>query len=249
MSYEKAGVLPAQRQVNVPWQDYRSLPTVALIPLDLQVSTIAGGLGAMQVHQASVVTDGDGSRRGTVLFPAGTTATMELPGGALQPLSTLHVRATEYTVGPNGPSAMPATLPANSFYTYCVALTVDEAIAAQARTVRFNQPVVKYVDNFLGLAIGTTVPEGYYDRQKGQWVASDSGRVVQVFSVVDSQAILDVDGSGTAATPEALAALGITGTERLKLAELFAPGQSFWRVPIDHFTDWDSNWGRPAGRG
>ena len=105
---------------------------------------------------------------------------MELPGGATQSLNTLHVRATEYTIGPNGPSAMPATLPANSFYTYCVELSVDEAIAANARAVRFSQPVVKYVDNFLSLAIGTTVPEGYYDRQQAQWVASDNGRVVQV---------------------------------------------------------------------
>ena len=180
VSYEKSGLLPAQRQMNVPWQDYRSLPTVALIPLDPQVSTITAGAAAIQVHQGSVVTDSDGSRRATLLFPPGTTATMELPGGATQSLSTLHVRATEYTVGPNGPLAMPATLPPNSFYTYCVELSVDEAIAANARAVRFSQPVVKYVDNFLSLAIGTTVPEGYYDRQQGQWVASDSGRVVQV---------------------------------------------------------------------
>ena len=243
VSYEKTGLLPAHRQLNVPWQDYRSLPTVALIPLDTQVSTIAAGSGAVQVHQGSVVTDHDGSRRATLLFPPGTTATMELPSGATQSLNTLHVRATEYTVGPNGPSAMPATLPPNSFYTYCVELSVDEAIAANARAVRFSQPVVKYVSNFLGIGIGTTVPEGYYDEQQGQWVAADSGRVVQVLAIVDSQAILDVDGSGSAATPQALAALGITGTERLKLAELFAPGESFWRVPIDHLTKWDSNWG------
>jgi len=243
VNYEKTGLLPAHRQINVPWQDYRSLPTVALIPLDPQVSAITTGSGAMQIHQAGIVSDSDGSRRATLLFPAGTTATMELPGGTTQALGTLHVRATEYTVGPNGPLTMPATLPANSFYTYCVELSADEAIAAGARAVRFSQPVVKYLDNFLNLAIGTSVPEGYYDRQKGQWVASDNGRVVQVLSVVDSEAILDVDGSGVAATPAALTTLGITGPERLKLAELFAPGQSFWRVTIDHFTTWDRNWG------
>src|SRR5262249_55649905 len=163
---------------------------------------------------------------------------MELPDGGTQSLSTMQVRATEYTVGPNGPSAMPATLPANSFYTYCVELSVDEAISANALSVRFSQPVVKYIDNFLNVAIGTIVPEGYYDRRQAQWVASDSGRVVQVLAIVDSQAILDVDGSGAPATAETLAAMGITGTERLKLAELFAPGQSFWRVPVDHFTAW-----------
>jgi hypothetical protein len=30
--YEKAGVLPAQRQVNPSWQDFASVPDVALIP-------------------------------------------------------------------------------------------------------------------------------------------------------------------------------------------------------------------------
>ena len=243
VSYEKTGLLPAHRQLNVPWQDYRSLPTVALIPLDTQVTTITAGSGAVQVHQGSVVTDSDGSRRATLLFPPGTTATMELPGGATQSLSTLHVRATEYTVGPNGPSAMPATLPPNSFYTYCVEFSVDEAIAANARAVRFSQPVVKYVTTSWASESEPLFRKATTTGNKGNGWLRDSGRVVQVLAVVDSQAILDVDGNGAAATPQALAALGITGTERLKLAELFAPGESFWRVPIDHFSTWDSNWG------
>jgi hypothetical protein len=32
-----------------------------------------------------------------------------LPGGGTQALSTMHVRLTEYTVGANGPAAMPAS--------------------------------------------------------------------------------------------------------------------------------------------
>src|SRR5262249_57502196 len=51
------------------------------------------------------------------------------------------------------------------------------------------------------------------------------------------------EGSGGRESVEVLGGMGIAGTERLKLAELFAQGQSFWRVPVDHFTAWDSNWG------
>ena len=40
VNYAKAGFLPAQRQVEVPWQDYAWLPDVVLIPLDSQVTTI-----------------------------------------------------------------------------------------------------------------------------------------------------------------------------------------------------------------
>ncbi|HEX2518093.1 MAG TPA: DNRLRE domain-containing protein, partial [Castellaniella sp.] len=150
VNYQKDDLLGVQRQVKVPWQRYVWVPPVAMIPLDSQTSVISLGSSVSQVHQSSLVTDADGSRRATLLFPAGTTATMELPTGTSQLLSTLQVRATEYTVGPNGPLAMPATLPANSFYTYCVEFSVDEAMAAGARAVRFSQPVIKYVDNFLG---------------------------------------------------------------------------------------------------
>ena len=110
------------------------------------------------------MTDTDGSRRVIVVFPAGTAATMTLPNGSTQPLTTMHVRATEYTVGPNGPVAMPANLPGLSGYTYCVELSVDEAIAAGAVGVIFSQPVVTYVENFLKFPVGTDVPVGIYDR-------------------------------------------------------------------------------------
>src|SRR6185436_13825023 len=38
--YEKAGLLPMQRQENVPWQDYAHLPDVVLIPLDAEVTAV-----------------------------------------------------------------------------------------------------------------------------------------------------------------------------------------------------------------
>ena len=40
VKYEKEGFLPAQRQVNAPWQDYAWLPDVILIQLDNQVSPV-----------------------------------------------------------------------------------------------------------------------------------------------------------------------------------------------------------------
>lgn len=61
--YEKTGVLLAQRQVSVPWQDFDLLPDVALIPLDAQVTAIdlIGNI-PVQVSQGSVVSDADGTR-------------------------------------------------------------------------------------------------------------------------------------------------------------------------------------------
>jgi RHS repeat-associated protein len=51
---------------------------------------------------------------------------------------------------------------------------------------------------------------------------------------------LDTDGDGAADNNPAL---GITDGERTRLAELYTAGQGLWRVPIQHFTSWDSNHG------
>jgi YD repeat-containing protein len=248
VQYEKAGFLPVQRQVQAPWQDFAWLPEVVLVPLDSQVTVVDLTAPTMQMAQGSAVTDADGSRRATVLVPPGTTATLVRPDGTTQALSTLSVRATEYTVGASGPQAMPAPLPPTSGYTYAVELSADEALAAGATTVRFSQPMIQYVENFLNFPVGGIVPVGFYERDTATWVPSKNGRVIKLLGITGGLADLDVDGSGVAAAAAALAALGVTDAERQRLATLYAAGQSLWRVPISHFTPWDYNWpfGPPA---
>ena len=141
VNYEKTGYLTAQRQVNAPWQDYAWLPDVVMTQVDSNVTNIDLSSSApIQVAQGSVVNDSDGTRQATLLFPQGVQANMTLPDGTKQPLTTMHVRATEYTVGENGPEAMPAQLPPTSGYTYAVDLTVDEAMASGASDVSFDKP-------------------------------------------------------------------------------------------------------------
>ncbi|MCF6324308.1 MAG: putative Ig domain-containing protein [Gammaproteobacteria bacterium] len=243
INYEKAGYLPVQRQVNAPWQDYIWADDVVMIALDSAVTTIdLSSTTAMQVAQGNPVTDIDGTRQATMLFPQGTNATMTLPDGTTQALTTVNVRATEYTVGDNGPAAMPGELPATSAYTYAVELSVDEAIAVGASRVDFSQPVPFYVDNFLDFPVGEAVPAGWYDREKAAWIPSDNGRIIAILAITNGMADLDMDGSGTAADGIQLTALGITDVERVRLAGLYAVGKSLWRTPITHFTPWDMNW-------
>jgi RHS repeat-associated protein len=251
--YEKAGYLPAQRQVQTPWQDYAFAPDVALVTLDPAVTAIDLTAPAdIQVARGSESSDADGARRATLLFPAGTAAEMRLPDGTTQPLTMLHVRATEYSIGPNGPQAMPAELPPTSGYTYAVEIAADEALAAGATSVVLSQAIPFYVENFLGFPIGSAVPVGYYDRAKAQWIAAPNARVVQVTGIAGGLADLDVDGDGNPETETDLAALGITGAERERLAQLYSPGQELWRAQLDHFTPWDCNspWGPdPSDKG
>ncbi len=243
VNYQKGGYLPVQRQVNVPWQDYSVLPDVVLIPYDNQVTAIdLASVAPVQVARGNVVTDGDGTRQATLLFTQGTQAEAVFPDGSASPISALNVRATEYTVGPTGPNAMPAQLPPTSGYTYAVDLSVDEAVSAGATDVRFDRPVIQYVDNFLNFPVGGIVPVGYYDRDKGVWIPSQNGKIIMIIGVTGGLADIDTDGDGGVDNAAVLSALGVTDEERAMLRSLYTPGKSLWRVPITHFSPWDCNW-------
>lgn len=233
-NYEKVGFLPAQRQVNAPWQDFAFAPDVVLLPLDPNVTVVDLTSPNMSVARGSTVSDDDGARQATLLVPPGTTAELVMPDGTTQPITNLSIRATEYTVGPNGPKAMPGDLPPTSGYTYAVEYSVDAALAVGAKEVKFNQPLFHYVENFLGFPVGMIVPTGYYDRDKGIWIPSLNGRVVKIASITNGLA--DLTGLTADDSP-------VSNDERQRLAQLYAAGQELWRVPISHFTPWDCNWG------
>ncbi|MGH8607673.1 MAG: Ig-like domain-containing protein [Gammaproteobacteria bacterium] len=244
LDYQRPGFLPVQRTVQTPWQDFVLADDVVMIPLDGQVTRVdLSANSVIQVAQSTLATDADGSRQATVLFPQRTEATMTLGDGTKQALTTLNVRATEYTVGAHGPKAMPGPLPPTSGYTYAVELSVDEAIAAGATRVDFSQPLPVFVDNFLDFPVGGIVPVGWYDREKSAWIPSDNGRIVKILGKDgDGLALLDVDGSGNAANATQLVELGISAPERAQLAALYPAGKSLWRVAVTHFTPWDCNW-------
>jgi YD repeat-containing protein len=241
VEYEREGFLPVCRHVSVPWQEFVWLPDVCLVPVDEKKTAVAFSTESpVQVARANPVNDDDGQRQPTLVFPKGTEATLLLSDGTSKPVESLTVRATEFTVGKNGPRAMPASLPASSAYTYAVELSADEAGGAD---VKFSKPVYHYVENFLELPVGIPVPTGYFDRDKGAWIPAENGRIIQVLDVKDGLAIVDLDGKGAPASASALAGLGITDEERRQLAALYKPMQSLWRVPIPHFSTWDCNWG------
>jgi RHS repeat-associated protein len=242
LQFEKTGLLPVQRSVKTAWRDWVPVEDVALSALDTVVTVVSANATALQVARGSTVTDSDGTRQATLLVPAGTGATLTLPDGTTQALTTLSVRATEYTVGAGGPRAMPGTLPPASGYTYALEWSVDEALSANATRVSFSQPVFFYLENFLAFPVGGAVPTGYYDRQAGAWKADADGRVIRIVSITSGLADVDVNGDGVADFGGPLSALGFTNEERQRLASLYPAGTSLWRVPLTHLTPWDCNW-------
>ncbi|WP_217592099.1 S-layer homology domain-containing protein [Cohnella sp. GbtcB17] len=243
LQYEKDGYMTVQRKKQATPGDYEHLEDVVLTAYDSKVTQVQlEDSTEIQAAQGTPVTDEDGTRQSTVLFPVGTTATMRLPDGTQQPLPSISFRSTEYTAGPEGPKAMPGELPPYVAYTYAVELSADEAVQAGATEVTFDREVYHYLDNFIGFPVGEAVPNAYYDREKGQWIAAPNGKVIEIVSVKNGLAGIDADGDGEADGEEQLAKLGVTEEELRKLAELYEPGKTLWRVPITHFTPYDHNW-------
>ena len=245
INFAAQGYLTAQRTVEVPWRDFAVAHPLVMVAPDPVATPVTFGAAIAQVAQSSVQTDESGSRRATLLIPAGTAASAIMPDGTARPITAAQLHATEFTVGANGPSAMPAVLPPASAYTYAIDLSLDEAQAAGAASVQFSRTVPVYVDNFLNVAPGTPVPSGYYDPKTGAWKASLDGIAVKLLGVQASTdlAQLDLDGSGTPATATLLATYGIDDAELVAIGKTFAPGHSFWRMPVNHFTYWDFNFG------
>ncbi len=248
VAYAATGFLPMQRTMaHAPWNDYAMVPDVMLTSVDVATTSITFGSSAgYQVARATTVTDEDGTRTATLLVPPNTQAEM-VTGTSSVPVSTLTVRATEYTVGTAGPSAMPGDLPTSSGYTYAVELTADEELALGPNaSVVFATPIVSYTDNFLGFGVGQHVPVGSYDRATAQWVPSPDGLVIGIVSITGGVANIDINGDGVADSAAALAAVGITVGEQAELASMYSAPTSLWRVPVYHFSDpWDFNW--PVG--
>ncbi|MBM4361940.1 MAG: hypothetical protein FJ104_04615, partial [Deltaproteobacteria bacterium] len=248
LQFERAGYITVQRSVAADWDRAEPVEDVVLLPQDPAVTEVVASAPVVQVAAGSPVTDLDGTRRATLVFQPGTAAEMVFSSGARQPLPLLDVHLTEYSVGPLGPRAMPGELPATSGYTYAVELSAEQADLAGADGVQFSVPVSLYVENFLGFPIGTTVPNGRYDRRTARWIPAENGRVVRIHGVVSGRAELELDGSGSPAGSAALAALGVTDVEGAVLAERYAVGTELWRARVSHWSPTDLNWTRRAER-
>lgn len=237
VQYEKTGFISAQRQVEVPWNDLPIVETVVLISQDTESTVVQfdGNPATIVVHEGSTVTDASGSRSCTLVFTGDNQAyETTADGQIIGPLNSITVRTTEFPTE----DAMPAKLPPASAFTWCAQIRADEA-----EYVSFDDPVVSYVDNFLGFAVGTIVPVGYYDVDQGLWKPLENGVVVRLLDTNSDGTVdaLDSTGDGVADDLNGNAnfsdeVAGLGDTTR------YAPDSTFWRVSLAHFSDFDFNW-------
>jgi cysteine-rich repeat protein len=221
LRFERPGLLRVDRPMKTYWGEYSVLPDVVMTALDNRMTPVGFPTTAATVVTGSPVTDEDGTRTISLFFNPGTYATI---GTANVPM--LSIRSTEFTVGPDGPNAMPMPLPANSAYTYAFALTADEV--NEDTTINFSQPAALYVENFLHFPNGIPLAVGLSRPDIGAWCADPNGRVVTVVGIENGYAVLEPEVTESAA-------------ELRFVASRYQVGQSLWRVPIDHFSTRDIN--------
>lgn len=235
------GFVPVQRSLAIPPNDYAWAGDLAMTRLDGVSTVVRMGADATQIHQGSVVTDDDGTRRCTVVFPGRVDAQIVARDGTERSASQLTLRATELTVGPRGQDAMPGLLPDASAYTYAVEISADEA-DLQTESITLSRRVSLFVENFLEFPVGGIAPLGSYDRALGEWVPERNGRIVRVVAHRGDDVLVDADGDGSedGTVPEGA---------RRGLARLYPVGTELMWVEVDHFTPHDINWpwGPPDG--
>ena len=240
MSFNKPGYLPVHRKVAPQSNAYRTLDDVVMIPVDTMVTPIQLGASANAWQGAlSSISSDLADRQVLVLVPPQTTADLVYADDVHQPITSVNVRATEYTVGDLARETMPADLPATSAYTYAVELSADEVLSNEgAESVAFSNPVFAYVDNFIGFPVGEVVPSGNYDWNLAAWKRSTNGTVIRILSI-DDDGVAQVDTTGDDNADNT----GLSQGERAYLGYVYEADAELWRVPVEHFSTWDWNWG------
>jgi YD repeat-containing protein len=254
LRFIKTGFLESQRVIDVPIQDYAMPDDVALIGRSGRSYQVDND--SMRVVEGRFESDANGDRRLWMIVPQGTAATVTPSGGSPIQYSSFRIRLKEFTVGSSGEQSMPGTLPPSTAYTYCVGVSLVEAdsilgtqpFGTLAPDITFNQPIITYTREFLGMRVGSPVPTGVYDSHPGKWVARPDGWVVRIAGSSGGLATLDTDGDGAPDGDARYASLGITTAERARLLTMFAIGDSLLRVPVDHFSALDHNYNEGANR-
>ncbi|MCD4779583.1 MAG: hypothetical protein K8S27_03405 [Candidatus Omnitrophica bacterium] len=229
VKYEKDYFITAHRKILVPINDIAIMETIIMIEMDTKSTTFEfdNNPSTVFVHESSNISDASGTRNMTMVFKGDNKAfAVNKDGTQLFELDKMTVRASEFET----PQSMPDILPSDTAFTYCSELSVDGV-----ERVKFDDPVIIWVDNFLGFNVGQVVPVGYYDRDEGEWIGSANGQVVKL---LDSNGDTFVDAYDTTgdSVPEVYNVVGLEDNNK------YHPGDIYWRAEVDHFTPWDLNW-------
>src|SRR5690606_19808263 len=218
--------------VHPAWNRDETVPTLALVEQAASAKSIRANSSGRQFAEASDAQDDFGSHQPLILFEAGSEANAHLPDGDTSTLSDFRVRVTEYPFYISDDdeeedySKFAAGTPTSAGLTWGISLSVDEAEDLGASSVSFSKPVTLFVENFLGMSVGSEVPFNYYEPSHGTWEQEAPLLAIEIVGKSSGRAEIDADGDGVADDAEALEELGFLPAELTALAERYEPGDS-----------------------
>jgi hypothetical protein len=159
LDFTREGYLEVQRATTPGWQRRHFVGTVGLTPATGSTSEVSTDSDSSKAITGPAVSDNYGDRQPLIVFQPGTVAEAVLSDASTEPLSKFTVTVTEYPLD-NTQQYLPGT-PQGTGLSYGLDFAVAEAKALGASHVTFNNPVSIYVENFLGLPVGTTMPLAY----------------------------------------------------------------------------------------
>lgn len=234
LNFTKDGRLDAQRAVTPGWQRHHYVGSVGLTTSNGETSKVSAESDSSETISGPATSDDYGERQPLVIFQPGTVAEAVLSDGTTEPLPKFTVTVTEYPLD-GAQQFLPGT-PQVTGLSYGLDFAVAEAKALGAPHVTFSEPVSIYVENFLELPVGTTMPLGYYDNAKGQWEQGQTGNVIEILEIVDGLAVVDAHGHGKADDVSDLEKLGITESDLKRLAQRYDAGTQLMQGKVSHFS-------------
>jgi RHS repeat-associated protein len=234
LNYSTDGRLDAQRAVTPGWQRHHFVDSVGLTSSIGETFEVKAESESAATFEGPKTSDDFGERQAFVVFQPGTTAEAVMNDGSTEPLSKFTVTVTEYPLD-NSQQYLPGT-PQVTGLAYGLDFAVKEVKALGATHVKFSNPVSVFVENFLELPVGSTVPLSYYDATSGQWEDGKRGAIIEILDVTDGEAVIDADGSGKAADSSHLDELGITKSDLEQLAKQYDKGTQLQFGRVSHFS-------------
>ena len=224
----KEGLLTVHRKAEVLNNRIAVLDTVTMIEPD-SVSTMIDFSASPETilsHGGQYLTDERGERRCFITIPY--SGVFDEPK---------NITTTEYPVQ----AALPSPLPPNTAFAFAAEIGI-EPDTVEDTALSFDEPAIAWIDNFLGFAVGQTVPVGWYDRNEGQWIPIENGLVVRLLDTDGDGDVdgLDIDGDGQVDD------LDGDGDDTDETAGL-PPGEvqigaTYFRFTVDRVGPWALSW-------
>ncbi|WP_456415524.1 PKD domain-containing protein, partial [Thiolapillus sp.] len=223
IAFARDDYVVAQQVARPAWNRDQVLKDLRLLVKQPQAtelySSTAGGL-------LQSVPDNPALLSPVLLFDTGMAV---FPGGssvALPPSEALYLRLTDFSR--SGNDSLPVPLAEAWSGSSVVALVADGHDAG----LSFGGSMPLYLPNHQQFPVGTALPAGRYNREKGGWLPAGTGHVLQLVDVTNGLAELSLDAAGTPLDAAGLAQLGISEHERAWLAQHHAVGALLLRAPL-----------------